>query len=97
MSQQKEFCKEAKLALSVATCAQVLHEGGHSILNISIKANDAVIAIAHAPQTKKLNGKACGSTFIHGLEFGVYQAEVSGVLVRWLEPSNTQSSAKAVH
>ncbi len=92
------LCNYAQLALSVAGCTQVLSEAGHEILQISINKNAAFVSIAYTPKTKKLCGRACGSTYHKGSLHFVYQKDICGVLVRWLEPCfDAQTIAKQVH
>jgi len=98
MAQTKTLCPLAERALAVAGCAQLLAEGGHSIFAISIKENDAVISIASSPRNKRLCGKACGSKYHKGSLYFIYQKDIGGVLVKWLEPHyDAQQFAKRVH
>lgn len=94
----QNLCNYAQLALSVANCAQVLEEAGHEILQVSINKSNAFVSIAYTAKTKKLCGRACGSTYHKGSLYFIYQKDVSGVLVRWLEPFfDAQAAAKRVH
>lgn len=98
MNQEKPFCDTASLALSVATCAQTLFEGGHQIIEASMTGNHAVIYIAYTPKVKKLCGVGCGSTYYKGAYHFVFQKNIEGVLVRWLQPYfDAQQAAKKVH
>lgn len=98
MTQQPSFFPLAQRALDTASTIQMLHEGGYKILDMRITKNDASIQIEFSPKTKKLRGTSCGSTYIHNATYAVYQADVNGVLVRWLEPYfDAKASAKKVH
>lgn len=94
----QHLCSYAELALSVAGCAQMLEEAGHEILQVSINRSNAFVSIAYTPKTQKLNGRACGSTYYKGSLYFIYQKDICGVLVRWLEPHfDAQATAKRVH
>ena len=98
MAHTKALCTLAERALAVAGCVQLLADGGHSIFAISIKETDAVITIAYSPKTKLLRGHACGSTYYKGALYFIYQKDIQGVLVKWLEPFfDAQQTAKKVH
>lgn len=98
MAQTKTLCPLAERALAVAGCAQLLAEGGHSIFAIRINETDAVITIAYSPKNKRLRGHACGSKYHKGSLYFVYQKDIGGVLVKWLEPHfDAQQFAKRLH
>ena len=98
MAQLKALCPLAKRAISVATCVQILTEGGYKIFAISISEKDAVVSIEYLYKNKLLRGHACGVTYHKGAQYFIYQKDIEGVLVRWLEPYfDAQATAKKVH
>jgi len=98
MNQDKPFCPLAQRAIAVASCVQILTEGGHNIFGISISERDAIVSIDYSPRNKKLRGHACGSTYYKGALYFIYQKDIEGVLVKWLEPHfDAQQAAKKVH
>lgn len=95
---QGALCPLAMRALAVASCAQLLSEGGHKILAVNIKENEAIVSINYTTKTKALNGKPAGCTYFKGALYIVFQKDIDGVLVRWLEPYfDAQKTAKKVH
>ena len=98
MEQQKKLCEYAERALAVASCAQMLCEAGFKILHIKIGDTDAVVSISYCPKVKTMNGTACGSTYIKGDEYFVYQKDICGAVVRWIEPNfDMLSIARRLH
>lgn len=98
MAQAKPLCPLAQRAIAVATCVQILTEGGYKIFAISISEKDAVVSIEYLYKNKLLRGQACGVTYHKGAQYFIYQKDIEGVLVRWLEPYfDAQATAKKVH
>lgn len=98
MAQAKPLCLLAQRAIAVASCVQILTEGGYSIFAISISDKDAVVSIAYSHKNKQLRGQACGVTYHKGAQYFIYQKDIEGVLVKWLEPYfDPQATAKKAH
>lgn len=98
MNQPKGLCTYAELALAVANCTQVLSEAELEIAHIVIMKSQAVVFINHCEKVKKLNGKPCGETYLKGVQHFVYQKDICGVLVRWIEPNfSTRVTTNNLH
>ncbi len=96
--EQKDPCQFTTRAVAVATCAQHLTARGHTIVGIILNAHTSIIFIEHSPQNKRLKPVGCGSRWYKGALVAMYQADVKGVLVKWMEPSPMQHKQQvAVH
>lgn len=97
MEQQVQFCPLAQHMLNAATTVQVLTEGGYRLLGVRIHDKDSVIQIAYSPKNKLLNGKSAGKTYWNNAIYYVYQVDINGALVRWLEPFHNAIASAKVH
>lgn len=86
MSAQKDPCQFTARAVAVATCAQHLTARGHTIIGIILNERTSIIFIEHSEFNKKLKPVSCGSRWYKGALHGICQADVKGVLVKWMEP-----------